>query len=157
MIKFSLFCKSNHWPARKKKVILIINKILQYRKDLQFNTNINYVCSIILADDILLKKINSKFRNKKKSTDVLTFISDIKIINIKKQKICDIFLSADIIKKDAIHSKISFYDHLTHIVIHSFLHINGFEHKKNVDYIKMKKTEIGVLNKLGIKDPYDFN
>ena len=65
MINFSLFCKSNHWPARKKKVELIINKILKYKKDLHFSMNINYACSIILADDILLKKINTRFRNKK--------------------------------------------------------------------------------------------
>ena len=157
MINFSLFCKSNHWPARKKKVELIINKILKYKKDLHFSININYACSIILADDILLKKINTRFRNKKKSTDVLTFISDTKATNIKKQRICDIFLSADIIKKDAIYNNITFYDHLAHIFIHSFLHINGFEHKKYVDYKKMKKTEIVILSKLGIKNPYTCN
>jgi len=154
MINFSLFCKSNHWHVRKKTVNLIITKILKYKKDLNFSINANYICNIILADDKLLKKINVKFRKKKHNTDVITFISEININKEKRQKICDIFLSAQTIKKDAIQNQISFYNHLSHILIHSFLHINDFNHKKNSDYSKMKKVEIMVLNKLGIKNPY---
>ena len=157
MINFSLFCKSNHWPARKKKVDIMIHRILKYKDSLNFNKKINYVCNIILADDILLKEINLKFRKKNNSTDVLTFVSETKNINKKKQKICDIFVSADIVKKDAKQNKINFYNHLTHIIIHSFLHINGYDHKKNIDFNSMKKIEISVLNKFGIKNPYLIN
>ena len=154
MINFSLFCKSNHWHVRKKTVNSIINKILKCKKDLKFNINIDYICNIILADDKLLKKINVKFRKIKQTTDVITFISEVNINKVKKQKICDIFLSAQTIKKDAIQNQISFYNHLSHIIIHSFLHVNGFDHKKNIDYSRMKKVETKVLNKLGIKNPY---
>ena len=153
MIKFTVICKSNHWPARVKKITSIIKKILKFKKDLKFRQAINYNCNIILADNNLVKKINYKFRKKKQPTDVLTFVSEIRKKNIKKFKICDIFISAEIIKKDAKRNNTTFYDHFTHILIHSFLHINGFNHIKNEDYYQMNKKELLILKKLRIINP----
>ena len=150
MIKFTVICKSNHWPARVKKITSIIKKILKFKKDLKFRQAITYNCNIILADNNLIKKINYKFRKKKQPTDVLTFVSNISMKNIQKFKICDIFISADIIKKDAKRNNATFYDHFTHILIHSFLHINGFNHIKNKDYYQMNQKEVLILKKLGI-------
>ena len=156
MIKFLLISKSNHWPARFKKVNFIVRKILNYRKDLNFKSNENYDCYIILSDNKLTKKMNFRFRQQKKSTDVLTFVSELNIKKKYKAKICNIFLSAEIIKRDAEINKINFYAHLTHLLIHSFLHINGFNHKRNKDYNKMKNIEIKILKKLGIGNPYSY-
>ena len=153
MIKFTLICKSNHWPARVKKITSIIKKILKFKKDLKFSEAITYNCNIILADNKLIKKINYKFRKINQSTDVLTFVSEIRKKNIKKFKICDIFISAEIIKKDAKRNNTTFYDHFTHILIHSFLHINGFNHIKNEDYYQMNKKELLILKKLQIINP----
>ena len=36
---------------------------------------------------------------------------------------------------------INFYDHLTHLIIHCFLHVNGYDHKINTDFTKMKNLE----------------
>ena len=150
MIKFTVICKSNHWPARVKKITSIIKKILKFKKDLKFRQAITYNCNIILTDNNFIKKINYQFIKKKQATDVLTFVSEIRKKNIKKFKICDIFISAEIIKKDAKRNNTTFYDHFTHILIHSFLHINGFNHIKNKDYYQMNKKEILILKKLGI-------
>ena len=150
MIKFTVICKSKHWPARVKKITSIIKKILKFKRDLKFNKSITYNCNIILTDNKLIKKINYQFRKKKQPTDVLTFVSEIRKKNIKKFKICDIFISAEIITKDAQRNNTTFYDHFTHILIHSFLHINGFNHIKNKDYYQMNKKEVLILQKLGI-------
>ena len=157
MINTLLICKTNHWPARFKKINNIVNDILYFKKKLHFNSNINYYCNIILSDDKFIKQMNSKFRNKKNKTDVLTFVSEVNLPNEKKQKICDIILSANTIKNDAIKNKIAFYSHLTHILIHSFLHINNYDHKNNNEFVKMKKLEVSILNKMGIKNPYLIN
>ena len=157
MITFSIICQSKHWPARKKKVNWILDKILTYNKELGFKVNIDYNCNVVLSDNKLIKKINYKFRKTNKPTDVLTFISEIKNNEKNKTKICDILLSAEIIKKDSYISKISFYDHLCHILIHSFLHINGFKHNTLKDFKKMKKIEIKILKKLEINNPYLYN
>ena len=67
---------------------------------------------------------------------------------------CDIFFAAETIKKDAKLNLISYYDHITHLIIHCFLHVNGYDHKKNSDYLKMKNLERNILKNLDIKDPY---
>jgi probable rRNA maturation factor len=154
MINFLIICKSNHWPVRFKKVNTIIKKILKFHQDLKFNNTFDYHCNIILTNNKLIKSINLKFRKNNKATDILTFISDVNIGKKKKQKICDIFLSAEIIKKDANNNNTDFYSHLSHLFIHSFLHINGYAHDKISDFKIMQKIEIKVLKKIGISNPY---
>ena len=75
-------------------------------------------------------------------------------IPYKKEKHCDIFLSVETITKDAKKNKIDFYNHLAHLIVHSFLHINGFLHKKRKDFKKMKNLEIKILEKIGLDNPY---
>ena len=154
MIKYILICKSKHWPARLKKVDNLIKNINNYKKELNFNKAIDYYCNIILTNDESIKKMNFKFLKKNKATDVLTFVSEVNVKKNKKQKICDVFLSAEIIASDAKKNNINFYSHLTHLLIHSFLHINGYVHDKLIDFKKMQKIEIKVLNKIGIDNPY---
>ena len=157
MINYLLISRSKHWPARFKKISIIIEKILKYKKDMKFSNNFYYDCNIILVNNKLITKINRDFRKKNYATDVLTFVSEIKMKNNKEKKICDIFFSAEIIEKDAKKNKISFYNHLTHLIVHSFLHINGFSHNKIVEFKKMKKIEIKILNKMKINNPYIIN
>ena len=154
MINYSLICQSKHWPPRLNKIKLMVQNILKFQKELKFQNNIDYNCNLILTDDKLMKKINYKFRNNQNSTDVLTFVSEIKVNKRKREKICDIFLSANIITLDAKNNQVNFYNHLSHLIIHSFLHINGYLHDRVYDFNKMKKIEITTLNKLGISDPY---
>ena len=63
-------------------------------------------------------------------------------------------LGIETIKLDSKRNKINFYDHFTHLLVHSFLHINGHMHKRVKDFIKMQKTEIEILNKMGLQNPY---
>ena len=157
MIKFNITCQSKHWPARFKSVNFITKKILSFKKDLNFNFKVDYICNIILTENKLIKKMNTKFRKQKTTTDVLTFVSEVNFKNFKKTKFTDIFLSAEMIKKDAKFNRISFYDHLSHLLVHSFLHLNGFNHKKIKDFNEMKNIEIKILKKLNIKNPYLYN
>ena len=157
MIKFSIMCRSKHWPARLKKVNFIVKKIMTFKKELGFKININYNCNIVLSDNNLIKKMNYKYRNNNTATDVLTFVSEINLKKKRKTKICDMLLASEIIKKDATKNKITFYNHLTHLIIHSFLHLNDFTHKKLDNFNKMKEVEIKILKKLRINNPYLYN
>ena len=94
------------------------------------------------------------YRKKNITTDVLTFVNYPKNQNNKFEAYCDIFFSAETIKKDAKKNLINFYDHLTHLIIHCFLHINGYDHNKKSEFIKMKKLEEKILTKFDIQSPY---
>ena len=154
MIYYNILTKTNHWPRRVKKIDNVINKILIHRKDLKFVSSINYFCNFILANDRYIKNFNHKYKNVNKSTDVLTFVSKLNIHNMKEEKYCDIIFSIETISNDAKKNNINFYHHLTHLIIHSFLHINNYVHNKIKDYLVMRNREINILKQLGINDPY---
>ena len=153
MIVSNYYCKSKHWPPRINKLKKIFNNTI-VNKDLKFKKNQNYFLNFVLTNDKEIIKLNKKYKNKKKETDVLTFVSKSSNKYLKRNTYCDIFFSAETIKKDSKRNLINFYDHLTHLIIHCFLHVNGYDHKTNIDFLKMKNLEKKILSKLEIKNPY---
>ena len=152
-IQINFFCKSNHWSRRMTKIREIAKRVIKI-DDLNFTKNNFYALNLIFVDDKNIKKINKKYRKKNTTTDVLTFVNSIKNNNNVNETYCDIFFSAETIKKDAKKNIINFYDHITHLMIHCFLHVNGYDHKKETDFIKMKNLEEKILMKIGLESPY---
>ena len=104
-------------------------------------------------NDYFIRKFNKLYKKQNRPTDVLTFISKIKK-NSVIEKHCDIMISAETTLKDAKESNKNFYDHFAHLIIHSILHINGYSHTNNKNFLIMKNIEIKILNKLKISNPY---
>ena len=152
-IQINFFCKSNHWSKRMKKVKEIAKKIIKI-EELNFKRKNFYILNLIFVDDKNIKKINKEYRKKNTTTDVLTFVNSIKNNKNVNETYCDIFFSAETIKKDAKKNIINFYDHITHLMIHCFLHVNGYDHKKETDFIKMKNLEEKILMKFDVESPY---
>ena len=99
-IQINFFCKSNHWSRRMKKIREIAQKVIKI-DDLNFQKNTFYALNLIFVDDKNIKKINKEYRKKTKTTDVLTFVNSIKNNKNINEIYCDIFFSAETIKKDA--------------------------------------------------------
>ena len=154
IIETNFFCKSNHWARRMTQIKDIVNKILK-NNDLGFKKKNFYFLNLIFIDDDKIKKFNKIYRNKNKPTDVLTFVKLMTNIKNKNDVYCDIFFSAETIKRDAKKNFVNFYDHVTHLIIHCFLHVNGYDHKNKSDFIKMKYLEEKILMKLNIESPYE--
>ena len=154
MINYTISSTTNRWTKRIRKIDEIVIQILVYKKDLKFIKNINYYCDFILANDRFIKALNKKFRKVDQPTDVLTFVSKLSMKNKKEDRLCDVVFSIETILNDAKKNNVNFYNHLTHLIIHSFLHINDFLHNNIRDYLIMKNTEINILKKLGIVNPY---
>jgi len=152
-IQTNFFCKSNHWSKRMLKIKEIVKNIIKI-DELDFKKNNSYILNLIFVDDKKIKNINKTYRKKNKATDVLTFVNFIKNNKNKNETYCDIFFSAETIKKDAKKNLLDFYDHITHLIIHCFLHINGYRHKKESEFMKMKKLEEKILMYFDIESPY---
>jgi len=152
-IQTNFFCKSNHWSKRMLKIKEIVKNIIKI-DELDFKKNNSYILNLIFVDDKKIKNINKTYRKKNKATDVLTFVNFIKNNKNKNETYCDIFFSAETIKKDAKKNLLNFYDHITHLIIHCFLHINGYRHKKESEFMKMKKLEEKILMYFNIESPY---
>ena len=119
-----------------------------------FKNDQKYELNIILTNKSRMIKLNKIYKNKHSDTDVLTFITKNSNKNVGKILYCDIFFSIDTIEKFIRRNKVTIYDHFNHLLIHSLLHINGYDHKKKLDFKKMKKEEIKILGLFGIKNPY---
>ena len=152
-INYTIIIRSNHWPRRLVKINKIIKKIFKNKQLLEFDYEFNYYCNIVLINDRFIRKFNKIYKKKNKSTDVLTFISKIKKNNVI-EKHCDIMISAESTFNESKENNKNFYDHFTHLIIHSILHINGYSHKKKNNFLAMSNKEIKILNKLGISNPY---
>ena len=136
-----------------KKIKEIAQKIIKI-EELNFKRKNLYFLNLIFVDDKKIKKINKEYRKKNITTDVLTFVNSIKNNKNIEETYCDIFFSAETIKKDAKKNYIDFYDHITHLIIHCFLHVNGYDHKKEIDFIKMKNLEEKILMQFDLESPY---
>ena len=154
-IETNFFCKSYYWYRRMSKIKKIVSNLLLY-DDFGFKKKKYYFLNFIFINDNKIKKLNQFYRKKNKTTDVLTFVMEEKKKYFANEVYCDIFFSAETIKIDAKTNLIDFYDHLTHLIIHCFLHVNGYDHKKNTNFLKMKNIEIKILSKLGVKNPYSI-
>ena len=152
-IQINFFCKSSRWSRRMIKIREIAHRVIKI-DDLNFKKNNFYVLNLVFVDDKNIKEINKEYRKKNKTTDVLTFVNPIKNNKNVNETYCDIFFSSETIKKDAKKNTVNFYDHMTHLMIHCFLHINGYDHKKETDFIKMKSLEEKILIKCDVESPY---
>jgi len=152
-IKVDIFSESKKWPRRIPKIKIITKKTVNKMRS-YFKNNHTFQLNVILTNKSKMIILNKTYRNKQSDTDVLTFITKNSNKNVGKILYCDIFFSIDTIEKFVYKNKVSIYDHFNHLLIHSLLHINGYNHKKNLDFKKMKKEEIKILGSFGINDPY---
>ena len=97
-----------------------------------------------------MKKLNKKFRNQNKATDVLSFPSfssnNLKLIKKKNIYIGDIATCYEII--DVQSNKNNFLLEFDKVWVHGLLHLVGHNHIKNKDYFKMNRIEKRILNSI---------
>ena len=105
--------------------------------------------SIALVNDKEIQFLNKKFRDKNKATNVLSFPS-----NGPAPILGEIILSYETLQKEAEELLIPFKHHLIHMMVHGFLHLQGFDHQTDEDAAIMEKLEVQVLSDLNIDNPY---
>ena len=144
MIKANIILDKKIWKKKLKKPEIYFKKKLNKLSKLRNFKNKNQEFTLMLTNNKKMKHLNSKFRNKNISTDVLSFPLKIRLKN--KIYLGDIAISFEIINKRA---KSSNFDHeLDKIWIHGYLHLLGYNHKKNKDYYLMMKKENLIFKKL---------
>ena len=141
MISVEVFSEEKAWSKKLRKKELFFKEICNFfpRKYRFPNKKITF--SLLLSNNKCIKKLNKNFRNKNKSTDILSFPLDKKIKIKKNTYLGDIIISYHYLDKPRSQDLKSFKEKVTKIFIHGFLHLLGFDHKKNKDYNKMLKEE----------------
>ena len=120
-----------------KKKLVKLNKLKLFKKKSKNHT-------IFLTNNKKMRELNKKFKNKNKTTDVLSFPFHNKINYKKNIYLGDIAISYEIINKRSKNS--NFLVEFDKMWIHGYLHLLGHNHKKKKDFIKMQKLENLILN-----------
>ncbi len=100
-----------------------------------------------------IKDLNYKFRKKDSETNVLSFPAE-SSIGIQSACCGEVIICYEVLKNEAKESSKNITNHFKHLLIHSLLHLLGYEHDKENDAILMESEEIKFLSKIGISDPY---
>ena len=146
MIKINVIIKNAKWLYYIKNpndyLDRKLNKISKKDKILKKKS---IFCTLLLSDGKEIKFLNKKFRKKNKPTDVLSFPFQNKHElkkKLKKEK--EIYLGDIIINLSKIKNKKAlknFKYEFDRLWIHGLIHLLGYDHKKDQDFLKMSQIE----------------
>ena len=151
MIKVNVEVNNKSWHKKIKNPKRYISiKLKKISKIVKFFKGKNITFTILLTSSLNMKRLNKKFRNQNKSTDVLSFpflsSNNLKFIKQKKLYIGDMATSYEIINSRS--KKNNFLLEFDKAWVHGLLHLIGYNHIKNQDYSKMNKIEKRILNSI---------
>ncbi len=146
MINVNVSSEEKAWSKRLKNKDLFFQKICNaFPKKYKFlNKKVSF--TLLLSNNKNIQKLNKFFRKKNKPTDILSFPLTKKVKISKQTYLGDIIISYNFMNKPKSLNTKLFREKVTKIFIHGFLHLLGFDHKKNKDYIKMLKEEGQIYN-----------
>jgi len=141
MINVNVFSEEKAWSKKLKNKGLFFKEICKaFPQKYKFSSK-KVSFTLLLSNNKNIKRLNKNFRNKNKSTDILSFPSNKKIKILQETYLGDIIISYNFIDKPKSQSPNSFREKLIRTFIHGFLHLLSFDHIKNRDYVKMLKEE----------------
>ena len=119
------------------------------------------------CDDSRIAALNTEFRGKPVATNVLSWPSEDRAAEAAggmplrpegqaddREDLGDIAISYETCAREAAEQGKSMDDHVTHLIVHAVLHLLGYDHIDDADAALMEGTEIRVLAKLGVTNPY---
>ena len=145
MISVDVFSDERGWSSKLKRKQIFFNEVCKaFPKRYKFSKK-KVSLFILLSNNKKIKKLNKNFRNKNKPTDILSFPIK-KKINKNFFYLGDIIISYEFINSPKKINLSEFKKKLAKIFIHGFLHLKGFDHKKNKDFNEMQKEELKIYN-----------
>ena len=151
MIKVNVEVDNKSWHKKiKSPKKYFKQKLKKISKIIKFFKGKNIIFTILLTSSLNMRKLNKKFRNRNKSTDVLSFpflpSNNLKFIKQKKFYIGDLATSYEIINFRS--KKSNFLLEFDKVWVHGLLHLIGYNHVKNKDFFKMNKIEKKILDSI---------
>src|SRR5256884_6020503 len=113
--------------------------------------------AIMLTDDAGIRTLNNNWRGIDKPTNVLSFPALQPTAGAPAdapRMLGDIAIAYGTTRQEADDEEKPFDHHLSHLAVHGFLHLIGYDHEKDDDAEAMESLEREILTQLGIPDPY---
>lgn len=106
--------------------------------------------SVMLTDDAAMQALNKKWRGIDKPTNVLSFPTP----ESAGAVLGDIVISYETLARECAEERRDFPHHLSHLAVHGFLHLIGYDHETDSEAEDMERLESAILARLDIPDPY---
>lgn len=111
--------------------------------------------SLVFSSDEQVREINAEWRGQDKPTNVLSFPAfPLSPGGKPGPMLGDIIVARETVEREAVDLDKSFTDHLTHLMVHGFLHLFGYDHMDSEEAERMESLETRILASLGLSDPY---
>lgn len=115
--------------------------------------------AIMLTDDAGIRTLNNNWRGIDKATNVLSFPAlqppaGADVPDDMPRMLGDIAIAYETTRREADDEEKPFAHHLSHLAVHGFLHLVGYDHETIDDAEVMEQREREILATLGIPDPY---
>ena len=151
MIKIDVLSDERAWSKKIRKKKLFFNNLCKlFPKKYQYS-NKEVSLTLLLSNNKGIKKLNKNFRNKNKSTDILSFPFNNKIKISKKTYLGDIIISYNFMNKPKSQNIKNFKKKVIKTFIHGYLHLLGFDHIKDKDYKRMLSEEEKIYKSVILK------
>jgi probable rRNA maturation factor len=114
--------------------------------------------AIVLTDDSAIRALNRQWRGLDAPTNVLSFPTKAPRRRRSPRPadghLGDVVIAYQTTAREAKAEDKRFRDHLTHLAIHGFLHLLGYDHETDRDASAMERLEVRILQRLAVPDPY---
>ncbi|WP_296479354.1 rRNA maturation RNase YbeY [Roseinatronobacter sp.] len=124
---------------------------------------------LLACDDTRIAALNAGFRDKSQPTNVLSWPEWDLSAEVEgdvphppeagshddPEPLGNIALSYDTCVREAVEQGKDFDNHLRHLIVHSVLHLLGYDHIRDKDAALMEETEVLILAQIGVSDPYE--
>jgi len=172
MISVEIIKNYDKWREHKQVNNILVKKIAKniLSRFTSFKKIKQFELSILLTNSEEILTLNKQFRNIEKATNVLSFPTielnwqDLHSNNITSRleflnnstymHLGDIAFCYDVIYNESYEQNKTFEDHFIHLLIHSILHLIGFDHENDTEASIMENLEIEILAHFGISSPY---
>ena len=106
---------------------------------------------IVLTDDAAVRKLNRSWRGLDEPTNVLSFPA---LKAAGESMLGDIVIAYETTAREALAESKPFPHHLSHLAVHGFLHLLGYDHATDDEAEAMERLERAILARLDVPDPY---
>ena len=123
--------------------------------------------SVLACDDARIAALNADFRGKAGPTNVLSWPAEELAAEVAGDlpelpepgpdgalALGDIALAWETCAREAAEAGKPLEHHVTHLVVHGLLHLLGYDHIRDADATLMEETEVRILGRMGLPDPY---
>lgn len=137
----------------------LAEKLLAFAAE-QLQLKDNDEMSLTFVKNPEIKEINAKYRGVDRATDVISFaindddeeiVMDDEMAAMIPKDLGDLFISIDKVKEQALFLGHSEDRELGFLVVHGFLHLNGYDHEEPADEEKMFSLQEKILDAYGLK------